>query len=89
MYIRATTNGVLNGYRYNLQTSFNTLTSARNTVLTRRTFNSFGEDPAAATQSFQLRRSFLRTDSQYNVGAHVVRRWARSWMSWPKASSRP
>ncbi len=75
MYIRSTTNGVLNGYRYNLQTSFNTLNHALNTMLTCRTFNSFGEDPAAATQAFQLRRAFLRTDSQYTVGSNVVRRY--------------
>lgn len=73
--IRATTNGVLMGYRNNLMQSFVTLNQARNTVLTQRNFNSFAEDPAGATQAFQLRRAFQRTSSQYTVSNSVVRKY--------------
>ena len=65
--IRSTTNGTLKTYRYNLQRSSYTKNKAQETVQTQRKFNSFAEDPAAAAKAFQLRRSLLRTDSQYNV----------------------
>lgn len=77
--IRSTTNGVLKGYRYNLQRSTYTLNKSRDTVITQRNFNSFAEDPAAAAQSFQLRRSYLRTESQLNVGESVVRKYDVAW----------
>lgn len=77
--IRATTNGVLMGYRNNLMKSFMTLNQARNTVLTQRNFNSFAEDPSAATQAFQLRRAFMRTSSQYTVSNSVVRKYEVAW----------
>lgn len=77
--IRATTNGVLNTYRSNLMRSFITLNQARNTVLTQRNFNSYAEDPAGAAQAFQLRRSFLRTDSQISVSESVVRKFESAW----------
>ena len=63
--IRSTTNATLKSYRYNLQRSTHTLNQSRETVLTQRNFNSFAEDPAAAAQSFQLRRSYLRAESQH------------------------
>lgn len=77
--VRSTTNGVLKSYRYNLQRTTNSLNSSRNTVLTGRTFNSFAEDPAKASQCFQLRRSLLRTDSQYQVGESVIRKYEVAW----------
>ncbi len=77
--IRSTTNGVLKGYRYNLQRSTHTLNKSRETVLTQRNFNSFAEDPAAAAQSFQLRRSYLRTEVQHNLNDSVVRKYDVAW----------
>jgi len=77
--IRSTTNGTLASYRYNLQRSTYTLNASRNTVLTQRKFNSFAEDPAAAARSFQLRRSFLRTESQYEVGQSVTNKFDMAW----------
>lgn len=79
--IRSTTNGVLKGYRYNLQRSMYTLNKARDTVLTQRTFNSFAEDPATAVRTFQMRRSFQRTNSQYDVNESVVRKYNQAWSS--------
>ena len=46
---------------------------------TQRKFNSFAEDPAAAAKAFQLRRSLLRTDSQYNVGESVKHKYEVAW----------
>lgn len=72
--IRMTTNGVLKGYRTNLMKSSYTLNKARNQVLTQRNFNSYAEDPAAATQAFKLRRSWWRTKSQYDNNETVINR---------------
>ena len=77
--VRSTTNGVLKSYRYNLQRTTTSLNNSRETVLTGRTFNSFAEDPAKAAQCFQLRRSLLRTDSQYQVGESVIRKYEVAW----------
>ena len=77
--IRATTTGVLKGYRYNLNSSTRTLNKARDTVITGRTFNSFAEDPAMAARCFQLRRSFQRVDSQYTIGQSVVSKYQVAW----------
>lgn len=77
--IRSTTNGALKTYRYNLQRSSYTKNKAQETVQTQRKFNSFAEDPAAAAKAFQLRRSLLRTDSQYNVGESVKHKYEVAW----------
>ena len=77
--IRVTTNGLLNSYRYNLMKSTISRNEAMTTVLTQRNFNSYAEDPAAAAQAFQLRRSFLRTDSQITVSESVVRKFESAW----------
>lgn len=77
--IRSTTNGTLKTYRYSLQRSSYTMNKAQETVQTQRKFNSFAEDPAAAAKAFQLRRSLLRTDSQYNVGESVKHKYEVAW----------
>lgn len=77
--VRSTTNGTLAAYRYNLQRSTHTLNKSRETVLSQRKFNSFAEDPAAAARSFQLRRSYLRTESQHAVGESVSKKYDVAW----------
>ncbi len=77
--IRSTTNGTLKSYRYNLQRSTYNLNSSRDTVLTGRNFNTFAEDPALATHSFQLRRSYTRVNSQHAVGQSVTRKYEVAW----------
>ncbi len=73
--IRATTNGTLKAYRTNLNKSTLRLNSARDKVLTQRNFNSYAEDPSAAAESFQLRRSFLRVSAQLDVSESVARKF--------------
>ncbi|MBR2894047.1 MAG: hypothetical protein IKC03_00120, partial [Oscillospiraceae bacterium] len=73
--IRATTSGTLKSFRANLNTSTLRLNSARNTVLTQRNFNTYAEDPTAAAQSFQLRRTFQQIGAQVDVGESVMRRY--------------
>ncbi|MGI6255451.1 MAG: hypothetical protein ACOYJZ_07430 [Acutalibacter sp.] len=79
MNMRVTTTGVLKSYQTNLMHASNTLNDARNTVLTQRNFNSFAEDPASATQAFQLRRSFMRVNSQSLVSSSLVGKFEAGW----------
>ena len=77
--IRATTGGVLRGYKTGLMSSFIRLNSARDTVLTQRKFNSYAEDPAAAAQSYQLHRAFQRTDSQITISNSTIRKFSTAY----------
>lgn len=77
--IRATTIGVLKNYRYGLNKSFTKQNDARTTVLTHRNFNSFAEDPAAAAQTFLLRRARMTAESQYSVCDTSHRRFQSAW----------
>ena len=73
--IRATTLGTLKAYRANLNKTTLRMNSARETVLTQRNFNSYAEDPAAAVESFQLRRSFLKVSAQLDISQTVARKF--------------
>lgn len=84
--IRVTTNSVLKGYKANLMRSSNTLNHARNTVLTQRNFNSYAEDPAAATQAFKLRRSFWRVSSQVDNSNAVINKFNTAYSALDKIS---
>ena len=77
--IRATTGGVLKSYKTSLMSSFIRLNDARNTVLTQRNFNSYAVDPAAASQSYQLHRSFQRVDSQVTISNSIVRKYSTAY----------
>ncbi len=73
--IRATTGGVMKGYRSNLMNSFIGMNSARNTMLSQRVFNSYAEDPAAAAKAFRLRKSRLMVDSQHDICNDVLKKY--------------
>lgn len=77
--IRVTTNGTLRSYKSSLMRSSNNLNSARETVLTQRNFNSYAEDPAAATQAFKLRRSYSRTDDQLSNTNTLIKKYQSAW----------
>ena len=79
MGFRITTNMMMNTYRYNLQNSTKRLSDARDTVLTRRSFTSYADDPAAATQSFRLRRSYLQTTSYLENTKDVYSKFNTAW----------
>lgn len=85
--IRATTGGVLRGYRSNLMNSFVTLNHARETVLTQRNFNSYAEDPAAASKAFQLRRSRMAVKSQYDICDDTYRKYQQGFQALQSVSS--
>ncbi len=79
MIPRMTTVGTLKNYRYSLNRSNNTMTKSMNTVLTRRLFNSYGEDPALATRCFQIRHSYWRANSQLNVNESLRHKYDVAW----------
>lgn len=77
--IRVTTNGTLRNYKSSLMRASNNLNSARETVLTQRNFNSYAEDPAAATQAFKLRRSYSRTNDQLGNTNTLIKKYQSAW----------
>lgn len=79
MIPRMTTVGTLKNYRYNLNVSNNTLGKTMNTVTTRRLFSSYAEDPSLATRCFQIRRSYWRAESQYNVNESLRHKYDVAW----------
>lgn len=79
--IRITTSGALRNYKSSLMRSSNNLASARDRVLTQRNFTSYAEDPAAATQAFQLRRSFSRTYDQLDTTKGLIKKFESAWTS--------
>lgn len=81
MGFRITTNMMMNSYRYNLQGSTVKLSDARDKVLTQRNFNSYAEDPAAATQAFRLRRDWYQTDNQLNSNKNVYSKFNTAWQN--------
>jgi len=77
--IRATTVGVLKSYRSNLMKSFIAQNTARDNVLKPRNFHSYADDPAAASQAYQIRRSLQRTASQITVSDSVTRKYETAY----------
>ncbi len=77
--IRATTVGVLKGYKSNLMKSFISLNSARRDVLKPRNFQSYADDPATASQAYQIRRALQRTASQLSVSQEVTYKYESAW----------
>lgn len=62
MSLRITTNAIIRNYSNNLNASLANFHDKRQKVLTERRFCKVSEDPASATQAFQLRREYLRTE---------------------------
>lgn len=75
MISRITSNAMMKNYKSNLMKSTNVLYNSMTQVMTRRKFNSYAEDPAAATQAFQLRRSAWRTESQIENSQTVTHKF--------------
>lgn len=87
MIPRTTTVGSLKTYRYNMNRSSYTMNTAMNKVITQRNFNSFAEDPAIASRCFQLRRSYLRANTQLNLTNSVYGKYQQAWSSLDSVSS--
>lgn len=79
MGFRITTNMMMNTYRFNLMNSTNTLSDSVNKVQTKRNFNSYAEDPAAASQAFRLRRQWCQTSSQLDNTDATYNKFHTGW----------
>lgn len=79
MSFRVTTGMMMNTYRYNLQGSVKNMDDSRNKVLTHRKFNSYDEDPAAATHAWRLRRAYSKNDSYLVNNSDVKARVNIAW----------
>ena len=75
MGMRITTNMTMSTYRYNLMQSTNRWANAQNKVLTHRNFNSYAEDPAAATHAWRIRRSITETGTHYDNNNDTLARF--------------
>lgn len=79
MGFRITTNMMMNTYKFNLQNSTKKLSDARDQVMTQRKFNSYAEDPAAATLAFRLRRDYYKTNNYLNNTKDVYSKFNTAW----------
>lgn len=78
---RLTTNGMLRGYRANLQQSYKTLGKASERVQTGRNFLTYAEDPSSATLAFKLRRQYWQASSQLRNNSEVASKFAQAYSS--------
>lgn len=80
MYLyRITTGGLMYGYKAHLQGSYKKLADAMEKVETGRNFNSYAEDPAAASKAFQLRRDHWRNAAQSRNNANVYSTFSQAY----------
>ena len=77
--IRVTTNGTLHNYRSHLMRSANNQQKAFTSVLTQRQFNSYAEDPAAATQAFRMRSARAAAGQQIYNNKAVTGKFSTAW----------
>ncbi len=79
---RITTGGLMYNYKTHLQGSYKKLADAMEKVETERNFNSYAEDPAAASKAFQLRRVRATTAMFTALSARHMTRLTRLRISW-------
>jgi flagellin-like hook-associated protein FlgL len=76
---RITTNGMFRGYRSNLMKNNKKLHDTITDVQTQRKFNTYAEDPAAASQAWRLRRSFWRNSDQIDNSQYVISKYESAY----------
>lgn len=85
--VRRTTTGMnMNLYRYNLQGSTSRLSDAQQKMLSHRQFDSYAEDPAAATQAWRTRRAITNTESYMKNNHDTYTRFNIAWSTLDVAS---
>lgn len=72
---RITSSAVMRGYRSSLTRATSNLNKAMDTVLSGRNFNSFADDPAAATKSFRLHSQYNRIVSQQGAAEEAINKF--------------
>jgi len=79
MGFRITTSMMMSTYKFNLMNSTNRLSDSVDKVQTKRNFNSYAEDPAAATEAFRLRRNWYQASSQLDNTDTVYNKYNTAW----------
>ncbi len=76
---RITTNGMFRNYRSNLTKYSIRLNDTMTKVQTERKFDTYAEDPAAASNAWRLRRSYWRTNDQIGNNNHIISKYESAW----------
>ena len=76
---RITTNGLYRTYRTNLNKNNQKLSNAMIGVETERKFNTYAEDPAAASKAWRLRRSYWRTGDQIDNNNYIISKYESAY----------
>lgn len=79
MSFRITTNGLFRGYQSNLHKNTKKLNDSMLRVETGRKFNTYAEEPVAASKAFQLRRDFWRTGDQIDTSNSVISKYETAY----------
>ncbi len=77
--MRITTNGSLYTYRSGLMNATKSRDDAMQTLISGRNFDSYSQDPAAATRAFRIHSSLNATDVQHENTATVI---AKNQVAW-------
>lgn len=77
--MRITTHSSLYTYQKNLLKSSNQLYSAMNQMMTKRNFDSYSADPAAATRAFKIHSSLNATNAQASNNTTVYNKFSTAW----------
>ncbi len=66
-------------YRGNLNKNGIRLNDTMINVQTQRKFNTYAEDPAAASNAWRMRRSYWRTNDQIDNTNHIISKYESAW----------
>ena len=76
--MRVTTNNTLYTYKNNLLKSSNQLYTAMNQMMSKRNFDTYAADPAAATRAFKIHSSLNATNAQASNNNMVYNKIGRA-----------
>ena len=77
--MRITTNNTLYTYKNNLLKSSNQLYTAMNQMMSKRNFDTYAADPAAATRAFKIHSSLNATNAQASNNNMVYNKFSSAW----------
>lgn len=77
--MRITTRGSLYTYQNNLMKSTNQLYTAMNRYMSKRNFDSYSTNPAAATRAFKIHSSLNALNAQYANNNTVEKKFSTAW----------
>ena len=79
MSYRITTNGMLRNYQSNLYKNTKKVYDTMEKVQTGRKFNSYAENPVAASTAFRFRRSYWNAGNQIDNSNYVISKFSTGW----------